>query len=49
MILLFLALPTLRRTQLFSLAMPNALNFSFSYPVFLVAILVCYPVSAAWC
>ncbi|KAI8469875.1 MAG: tyrosine phosphatase-like protein [Monoraphidium minutum] len=43
MVLMFRALPLIRARRLFSVAMPNALNFAFDYEVFMTVVLLLYP------
>jgi very-long-chain (3R)-3-hydroxyacyl-CoA dehydratase len=40
---IYLALPELRRRGLWSVAMPNQLNFAFDYSVFITVMSVLYP------
>ncbi|GBF88046.1 very-long-chain (3R)-3-hydroxyacyl- dehydratase [Raphidocelis subcapitata] len=43
MVLMWRALPFIRRRGIFSVAMPNAANFAFDYATFITVVLAAYP------
>lgn len=47
--MLYLALPTIKRTRMLSVAMPNTLNFAFDYYSLCILIMLTYIPGAAPC